>query len=245
MPWPGRHRAHGSIGDERKHDHRRLDRRRHALRFGHRVAQRPRRFRFARNRCGVRGTGNPDRLTLRHPVQLLGLHRVGSTGVAEHQTGRGQVVDRSQLAVPRHHHVELIGAAVDEEGIPAALAQRLEVGQQCRAQADEDRDHDAERDCAAVELQRIVEHAGVAPHDRVLDPTQQESPTADLDLGGQPETRHGQSPILRRACTASIAPAMSSPSISLSCSTSRLSKSIDLASLMSRACSPASTSCRA
>ena len=42
-----------------------------------------------------------------------------------------------------------------------------------------------------------------------------------------------------------IAAAMSSPLISLSCSTSRFSKSSERARRMSRVCSPASTSCRA
>src|SRR5207245_2018611 len=51
-------------------------------------------------------------------------------------------------------------------------------------------DDDARRHRTAVELQRIVEHSGVPPHDRVLDAAQQEAPTADLHLGSKPETSH-------------------------------------------------------
>ena len=95
-----------------------------------------------------------------------------------------------QLTRARHHHVQLIGGAIDEKVVTAALAQRFEVRQQRRTETDQDRDHDAQRHRPAVELQRIVEHPGVAAHDGVLDAAKQEAPAADLDLGGESKARH-------------------------------------------------------
>ena len=186
----GAHRTDRAVERQRPHDHRCVHRGRDAFRFRDRVTQRPHRLRDTGDRGGVRRARNPDRLALGHPVQLVGLHRHRGAGVAEHQARRRQVVHRSQLTGAGHHHIELVGAAVDEKGVAAPLSEWLEVRKEARAEADEDRDGDSGRYRPAVELQRIVEHPGVPPHDCVLDAAQQEAPTADLDLGGKPKTRH-------------------------------------------------------
>jgi len=93
-------------------------------------------------------------------------------------------------AAARHDDVELIGGAVDQQAVFTALAQWLEVRQQRGAKADQHGDDDADRHRATVELQRIVEHARVAAHDRVLDAAEQEAPPADLDLGGESKACH-------------------------------------------------------
>ena len=169
---------------QRLHDHRRLDSSGATLSGLVTVSHNVHVELAAADGRRVGRAGNADRLPLGHPVQLIGLHRDRSARVAQHQARRGQVVDRPQLIGARDHDVELIGGAVDEKCVAAALSERFEVRQQRRAQADHHRDDDAGGHRAAVELQRIVEHAGVAAHDRVLDPAQQEAPAADLDLGG-------------------------------------------------------------
>ena len=58
--------------------------------------------------------------------------------VAQHQPRRGQVVDGVQLT--RHHQIQLVGGAVDEQVAAAELALRLEVRQRQRAHHDQHRD---------------------------------------------------------------------------------------------------------